>query len=252
MTRYLIRPADEQGLRLFCFHHAGGGTSLFHGWQRALHPHATVWPVLLPGREHRAGEARFTDIEALLAELDDQLDGFLTEPHLFFGHSMGALIAYRLACRRHHGGRTSPRALLLSGCAAPPLPMTLALTDALDDATLIRLLTDLGGLPAELLELPALLGDLLATIRDDLRLCASDQRDAEPPLPCPIHVFGGNADPLAGELDLAAWVGCTTDLHEVRILPGDHFYLTEQKELLFRHLRQLLRRYARSEARLPC
>lgn len=26
MTRYLIRPADEQGLRLFCFHHAGGGS----------------------------------------------------------------------------------------------------------------------------------------------------------------------------------------------------------------------------------
>ncbi|MFE3056850.1 thioesterase II family protein [Nocardia sp. NPDC059239] len=251
MTRYLIRPGDEQGLRLFCFHHAGGGASLFHGWQRALHPHATVWPVLLPGRERRAGEARFTDIEALLAELDDQLDEFLTEPHLFFGHSMGALIAYRLACRRHRSGRTAPRALLLSGCAAPPLPMALSLTDTLDDAALIRLLTDLGGLPAELLEFPALLGDLLATTRDDLHLCASDPQAAEPPLPCPIHVFGGDADPLAGELDLAAWAGCTTDFHEVRILPGDHFYLTEHKELLFRHLRQLLRRYTRSEASLP-
>ena len=57
----LPRPAHSTCLpRLFCFHHAGGGSSLYQHWHRALSPHASVWPVLLPGRERRMREPRFT------------------------------------------------------------------------------------------------------------------------------------------------------------------------------------------------
>ncbi|UGT44212.1 alpha/beta fold hydrolase [Nocardia yamanashiensis] len=252
MTRYLDRAVSEPGLRLFCFHHVGGGDSLFRGWQQALHPHATVCPVLLPGRERRAAEPCRTDMAELVADLDDQLDEYLTGPHLFFGHSMGAEIAYRLACRRHRAGRTAPRALLVSGCAAPGLPLALPLTGGLDDATLIRLLTDLGGMPAQLLECSPLLAAMLPVIRDDLRLCAGDRDSAGPALPCPIHIFGGDADPMVDEFDLAAWRGHTIGHSTVRTFPGGHFYLVESSDELFGHLRSLLRRYARAEASLPC
>ncbi|WP_084511223.1 thioesterase II family protein [Nocardia lijiangensis] len=245
MTGYVERTADGTApLRLFCFHHAGGGSSLYRAWQRALGPHTSVWPVLLPGRERRSGEERFGELGPLIADLDAQLDEYLTEPHVFFGHSMGALLAYRLASRRHRRGATPPAALIVSGYSAPHLPSPLPPVEALDDVALIRFLIDLGGLPAPILEFPELLADALPVIRDDLRVCASDRGDGEPPLPCPIHVFGGDADPLVDELGLTAWREHTTAGSEVRILPGDHFSLLDRPDELLDHLRPLLRGYA--------
>ena len=35
---YVRAPARPAALRMFCFHHAGGGASLYRGWQRARRP----------------------------------------------------------------------------------------------------------------------------------------------------------------------------------------------------------------------
>ncbi|MFE3028201.1 thioesterase II family protein [Nocardia tengchongensis] len=252
MTRY-VECANGTGLvpaslRLFCFHHAGGGASMYRTWQRALGPHTSVWPVLLPGRERRRGEVRFQELEPLMADLDAQLDDHLTEPYVFFGHSMGALIAYLLAGRRHARSATLPAALIVSGCSAPHLPSPLPSADSLDDSELVRVLTGLGGLPAPVLEFPALVSDMLPVIRDDLRLFVEDRTDDQLPLPCPIHVFGGDADALVDELDLTAWQEHTTAPTEVSILSGDHFFLDRPDEL-FDHLRPLLRGYGTRGAR---
>lgn len=249
MTGYLDPEADGAGadsapLRLFCFHHAGGGSSFYRAWQRALGPHIAVWPVLLPGRERRTAEMRFRQLEPLIADLDAQLDTHLTDPHVFFGHSMGALLAYRLASRRHQRGATLPAALIVSGCAAPHLPSPLPPVELLDDAALIKLLADLGGLPAKVLEFSTLVSDVLPVIRDDLRVFADRRDDQQPPLPCPLHIFGGDADPLVDELDLTAWREHSTAYSEVRILPGDHFFPHDRPNELFDHLRPLLRGYS--------
>jgi surfactin synthase thioesterase subunit len=213
----------KEALRLFCFHHAGGGPSLYREWGRALAPHIAVVPVVLPGREHRAGEPRFVDIEALVTQLHRELDP--TTPHAFFGHSMGALVAYRLACLRRDRGAEMPRALLLSGYCAPDLPSPLPPVDDLDDAALAQLLGQVGGLPPEVLAWESMLHDVLAVVRDDLKVCASQGAGDLPPLDIPIHTFGGDADPLVSELDLEGWRRATTAQFDVTILPGDHFYL---------------------------
>lgn len=228
-------------LQLFCFPHAGGGPTTYRHWHRALNPHVSVRPVHLPGRGGRAG---FTDVESLVAALDCELGEQLTAPHVFFGHSMGALVAYRLACRRRATGRPLPRALLLSGYAAPHLPAPLPPVDDLDDATLIAMLRAAGGVPAGLPDLPEFPAHHLPALRDDLRLCTGYRDAADPPLTCPAHVFGGDSDPLVGERELRAWDRHTTRLSGVHLLAGDHFYLDHAPEQLFRVLRPLLRRYA--------
>jgi len=171
VSSYVDGPVASAALRLFCFHHAGGGSALFRGWRRALGPHVAVVPVLLPGRERRAGEPRFTDLAALVADLDAALGEQLAAPHAFFGHSMGALIAYRLACRRRAAGAALPRALVVSAYPAPHLPAPLP-PGAGDARALVQLLTGVGGLPPEVLERTHGQEDLLAVVRDDLRLCA--------------------------------------------------------------------------------
>ncbi|MEN0136510.1 MAG: alpha/beta fold hydrolase [Rhodococcus sp. (in: high G+C Gram-positive bacteria)] len=227
-------------LRLFCFPHAGGGPATYRHWHRALGPHVSVRPVHLP---RRAGRAGFTDVDSVAAALDSELAAHLAAPHVFFGHSMGALVAYRLACRRRATGHPLPRALLLSGYAAPHLPAPLPPVDGLDDAALIAVLRAAGGVPA-FPDRPEFPDGRLPALRDDLRLCTGFRDPGDPPLSCPTHVFGGDADPLVGERELRAWGRHTTRLSGVRILPGDHFYLEHTPEQLFRVLRPLLRRYA--------
>ena len=240
---YVRAPARPAALRMFCFHHAGGGASLYRGWQRAVGPHVAVCPVLLPGREERAGEPRFTELGALIADLDAELGGLLAEPHVFFGHSMGALIAYRLACHRRARGENLPRALLLSSYPAPHLAAPMPEVDEHDGDALIGLLTGIGGLAPQLLHWPGGVTELLAVARDDLRLCAGHGDRGEAPLPCPVHVFGSDADALVSEQDLRAWDRHAASPVALHVLSGDHFYLRDDPEPLLGQVRSLLRRY---------
>lgn len=239
---YVRAPPPPAALRIVCFHHAGGGASLYRGWQRAVGPHVAVCPVLLPGREGRAAEPRFTELGALVADLDAELGELLAAPCVFFGHSMGALIAYRLACHRRGRGESLPRALLLSSYPAPHLAAPMPAVDDRDDA-LIALLRGIGGLAPELLDWPGGVTELLAVTRDDLRLCAGHHDLGEAPLPCPIHVFGSDADALVSEQDLRAWDRHAPSPVELRLLSGDHFYIRDDPGPLLGHVRSLLRRY---------
>jgi surfactin synthase thioesterase subunit len=242
VTPYLDQPGGDAVPRLFCFHHAGGGSSLYQHWQRALSPTVSVWPVLLPGRERRMRDERFVSLAALVNDLDTHLGPYLSAPHVFFGHSLGALIAYRLACRRWARGETTPRALLLSAYPAPHLSSPFPPVDHLDDDHLAQLIEGIGGLTADLP--PQWRTAMVAVARDDLRLCESDTDAGEPGVTCPIHLFGADEDPLVDSEELRAWARHTTEPVDVRILHGHHFYLRDTPGPLFHELRPLLRHYA--------
>lgn len=128
-------------VRLFCFHHAGSGGLAFNSWDKALKPSVEVIPVEVANRE------RFAMLRQLVDVVNAQLGSTLDQPHMFFGHSFGALLAYRLACVRAAHGSPLPRAVFLSAYAPPHLPPPLHVVDLLDDQQLATLLSDLGGLP---------------------------------------------------------------------------------------------------------
>lgn len=220
-------------MRLFCFHHAGGGRTSFHAWKRALGPRFEVVPVEVADRE------RFATIRHLVDEVHEQLRPALEEPHMFFGHSFGALLAYRLACVRTAEGSRLPRAIILSSFVPPHLPSPISALDHLDDHQLGALLTDLGGMPLELTRWPVLRDRAIATTRIDLRLCMTDDDAETVTLSCPIHAIGGSDDPLVSEDDLHQWRSRTSADFSVQILRGGHFYLSDRQEL-FAALRPVL------------
>jgi len=212
-------------VQLFCFHHAGGGAAMFNTWNKALGPRVEVVPVEILDR------GRFSTLGQLVDEVDRQMRSALEGPHAFFGHSFGALLAYRLACRRAESGAVLPRALMVSSFAPPHLPAPLPAVDHLDEDQLTTLLSDLGGIPQELADWPVLRERAVAAARVDLRLCATDI-DVEPVvLPCPIHAFGGDDDPLVSESDLYEWRFRTSGAFSVHVLRGGHFYLSDGPQL---------------------
>jgi surfactin synthase thioesterase subunit len=224
-TPYLPQAPDAAApLRLFCFHHAGGSASVFNGWRQALGPAVSVVPVQLPGREKRFGEPRVRHLPTLVRELDTHLDPYLRQPYAFYGHSMGALLAYTLTSRRAAAGRSLPERLVVGALPAPHRPHVLADTDGLDDEEFTRRLVDLGGISPTLLDYPRWLAAAARLARDDLRLVQGPPLTAWEPLPCPIEVFTGEDDPLMREGDADEWFHYTRATFRVTRLPGGHFF----------------------------
>jgi len=222
MKSQWLRKARET-VRLFCFHHAGGGRAMFNAWSRSLGPRIEVEPVEVPNRE------RFATLGHLVEVLHDDLRPKLDGPHAFFGHSFGALLAYRLTRLRAAAGSALPLALYVSSYAPPHLPAPIP---AVDDLQLAALLTGLGGIPAELKQWPALHDNAIAATRIDLALCTTDDDADVVPLPCPIYAFGGSDDPVVSEADLHEWRSRTTGEFDVQMHRGGHFYLNEGPHLL--------------------
>src|SRR5215468_1525465 len=86
--------SERAGLRLFCFPYAGGGAFIYRDWHRILPASIGVYAAQLPGRGDRLAEAPYLDLPALIEPLTEAIRSHLDKPFAFFGHSMGALIAF--------------------------------------------------------------------------------------------------------------------------------------------------------------
>jgi surfactin synthase thioesterase subunit len=227
------------GTRLFCFHHAGGAASAFAGWQGMLSPDVSLVPVQLPGRERRACEQRFTTMAELVDDLDSKIDHLLTGPFAFYGHSMGAIVAYSLTKARAARGASLPVRLMVG--AYPPPHTTAPITSALelDDDELADWLIGIGGMSEMLLRYPEWVDSAISMVRDDLRVCQSHE-EAVTPLPVPIDVFAGEHDPLLPLSRVASWDLHSTVSCRVHPIPGGHFFIHESAGQVLRIVDSLL------------
>ncbi|WP_326691092.1 MULTISPECIES: thioesterase domain-containing protein [unclassified Streptomyces] len=246
------RRAGEAGhpgapLRLFCFHHAGAGALTFARWKREFTPDVHVLPVRLPGRETRLREPRITEGPLLLDELDTHLGPLLEEPYAFYGHSLGALVAYRFAQYRQRTGQRGPALVGLGACPPPHLPTPLTEHRSLSDEGLLAALNRYGTLPSYLFERPRWLSTLLSTTRDDLHLAASLREGAGERLTCPVHAFAGTEDEVATASAVAEWRRYTSGPFALHTVPGGHFFVREAvlPELLAAELRHRTRPHPR-------
>ncbi|HVN05788.1 MAG TPA: alpha/beta fold hydrolase [Bryobacteraceae bacterium] len=207
-------------LRLFCFPHAGGGASAFHGWAESLPHDVAVLPMRTPRRKDMAGVA---------AALAETIEPYVDEPFAFFGHSMGAVVAFELAryLRRRH--RPLPRVLLVSGARAPQLRRGHVPPAEPDEVEFVEALRRLEGTPQEVLDDPNLLRIVLPTLREDAAIYRQYVYAEEPPLGCPIRAYGGIDDPNVTRAHLEAWGQQTTAGFAIRLFPGGHFYLQSNR-----------------------
>ena len=225
------RPNPRAYLRLFCFHHAGGSTTLFHNWRDRLPPHVELWVARLPGRGDRASEPPFKRMVPLVQEMTEALVPFLDEPFALYGHSMGASIAFETArlVRRRYG--VQPQRLLVSSCQAPQRLHFALPTYDLPEAEFIERLRGLNGTPQQLFADRRWLMMMLPAIRADVELLQTYEYLADAPLDCPITVVGGLRDEVVKVAGLMAWRQQTTAQAILHLLPGDHFFLNSHQQL---------------------
>lgn len=207
---------------------------MFRPWADVLPPEVEVCPVQLPGRENRLAESPFDRVEPLVQALADAVQPFLTLPFAVFGHSNGALIGFELARTLRARGRPGPVHFFASGRRAPDLPADREPTHHLPTPEFLADLQELGGLPAELLEHEELLSLLLPTLRADVAIHETYQFTEQTPLECPITAYGGLADPKVSREQVDAWGRHTRGPFVLRMFPGGHFFLQDDRTLFLR------------------
>lgn len=230
------KPNPQARLRLFCFPYAGGNALIYRQWQATLPPSVEVCPVQLPGRGKRIQERPFDRFQPLVEVAASALLPFFDKPFAFLGHSMGGLISFELARQLRRDSNPMPAHLFVSGRRAPQLASRETPTYDLPEAEFLDALRRLEGTPAEVLQQPELMQLMLPLLRADFAVCETYAYTAEPPLDCPISVFGGLQDSDVERGQLEAWATQTTAATRVRMLPGDHFFINSQQPLLLRTL----------------
>jgi medium-chain acyl-[acyl-carrier-protein] hydrolase len=226
-ARRYARCRGPVALRLLCFHYAGSGASQFRDWGLPEDLSAEVWAVQLPGRENRRAEEPFRRIEPLIATLSRELRPLLDRPVAFFGHSMGALIAFELSRELRRAGRSLPVWLFLSAHRSPELPARHRAASTLPDPELFkRLYRVAGGSPSAIhdLELLRLFAPL---IRADFELCEQYRYRDEDPLPIPFTCFSASDDREVHPADVTGWERHTSAACRNHSYLGGHLFIRD-------------------------
>lgn len=237
-TSWLAGPAPNPRarLRLFCFPYAGGTAMIYRQWQASLPKSVEVCPVQLPGRGKRIQERPFEHFQPLVEAAAHALRPFFDIPFAFMGHSMGGLISFELARQLRRESNLMPVHLFISGRRGPQVPSRELPTYNLPEQEFMDALRRLEGTPIEVLQQPELMELMLPLLRADFAVCETYAYTVEPPLDCPISVFGGLQDKDVEYQQLDAWAAQSTAPTRVRMLPGDHFFINSQQPLLLRAL----------------
>jgi medium-chain acyl-[acyl-carrier-protein] hydrolase len=217
---------------MFCFPYAGGGASIYRGWGSSLPGDLEVCPVQIPGRESRLREPAFDHLEPMVAAIAEALDPHLGLPFVFFGHSMGAMIAFELARVLRRRGRPQPLHLFVSGRRAPQLPAREEPIHALPEPEFIAKLRELNGTPEEVLQHEELMKLIIPLLRTDFSVNETYEYKEEEPLQAGISAFGGLGDEEVTREDVEAWKEHTRGRFRMRMLPGDHFFINSGKDLI--------------------
>jgi len=167
--------------------------------------------------------------------LKDGIDEFTEGNYVFFGHSLGALVAYEVARLIEAEGRKAPMALFLSAFPAPPL----------DDRYKKRSITSddlfelVGSFSPELLEDLKTDSDLqelfLSVLRADYEMLKNYQWQPGPALTSPLIVMGASDEDVS-VTSLKKWATFTQSRFHLELYSGGHFYFLRQPEQFFAFL----------------
>lgn len=226
-TSRWLADEDEPGAiwQLFCFAHGGGGPSFFRPWRAVLAPEIIVRRVVLPGRESRLDEPPLRRVPDLVESLCEALEPYLDRPYALFGHSVGAVVAYEFSSRLSVPRRLGPACLIVSGRRAPGRHSDPRRLSALPDGEFLAEVTQLNGIPPEVISEPEFLSMVLPALRADYELAETYEPLPGRRLDCPVTAYLSTSDPEADYASVLAWREVTTGPFSMRIFRGDHFYL---------------------------
>jgi pyochelin biosynthetic protein PchC len=225
--------ASDSAVRLVCFPHAGGSASFFFPVSTALSPSVEVLAVQYPGRQDRRTEPNIDSVPALADAILPAVRPLADRPLAFFGHSMGALLAYEVALRLEQDGAPPLTRLYVSGRRAPSRYRREVIHRQGDDG-IVAELRRLSGTNSDLLGDPEALEMILPAIKSDYKAVETYEHTPGRSLSCPVLALIGDSDAKVTADEANAWAEHTSGPFEMRTFRGGHFYLVDQSAEVIR------------------
>lgn len=237
-SNWIVCPKPRAGakIQLICLPFAGGGSNSFRNWVSLLPASVELIAVEIPGRGQRMLEPLRHRMQELIPDMANAVQQAIRLPFALFGHSMGTLLGYELTHHLHREFEQLPEHLFFSGRGAPHLPGKEAPIHQLPDDEFFEQIKNYNGTPREVLEHEELMELMLPVLRADFEVCETYRFREYPPLPVPLTVFGGLQDVGAPRDYLQAWKAYTGADFNLRMFPGDHFYLINQHVALLQSI----------------
>ena len=197
-------------VRLVCFPWSGAGALPFRGWSAAVPDEIDLVVARRAGREDRYREPAPTDLNQVVQDLVDDLD--TDGPYAFFGHCLGALLAFEVCRELRRRGLPGPARMSVVG--DPPVQSG-DRTPVTDVRAEIR---RTGAMAPAVLDDPDVWPLIEPVISADLALAVSYRYRRAEPLDLPIDVFLATASTAEERAIFADWAVETTGpvtFHEI-------------------------------------
>ncbi|WP_430412130.1 thioesterase II family protein [Kordia sp.] len=227
-------------INLFCFPYAGGSSYVFASWKKHLNENINLKLTELAGRGTRIGEPLYPSIDEIIDDLYHKIKGDLGERFAFFGHSMGALIAYELAAKLIKENERVPEHLFLSGRGFPKIKED-NFVHELPEEEFKNTLLNLEGTPKEIFQNEELSKLFLPIIRSDYKLVERyiPKENMSQSIPTEVSILNGINDAFTND-DLQKWEIITNKKFVIKQFDGGHFFINEKKEEVLNYISQTL------------
>lgn len=220
----VIKECANPNKNLVCFHYAGSGANYFREWGKYIGASTNLYALRLPGRETLYHVPPYKEFKQILSDIKQPLLSLLSQsiPLNFFGHSMGALIAFETA--RVLRNYSNLNGLYLSGLGHPKYishserkPMTKSeLKDYFDINNL-----ELDNHADELLEIANYV------LLNDYAVCDSYQYLEMDKLNLPITAFVGRQDKIHTYASAQQWKNETRNQFSIHSYSGGHLFINQ-------------------------
>ena len=209
--------------QLFCFPSAGGNAAVFKDWVNVSEKIGVI-PVELPGRGRYITDLCTENIAELTDNLVQVILEVASSPMVFYGHSMGGMIAFELAVACKQNYLNGLEKLIVAGRHAPHQPDPSPLNSKMSNEEIVHQIKRMEGTPREILEHPEMLRFLLQIIRSDLKLHESFQYRGQI-LDIPIIAHCGSKDNEANRSIMSHWKTMTGASFDLEEFTGGHFFI---------------------------
>jgi medium-chain acyl-[acyl-carrier-protein] hydrolase len=213
-------------VRLICFPYAGASAAIYRQLPKLL-PELEVVAMELPGRGRRLSEPAHADMDRLVETLMAELAESFNAPFAMLGHSMGAGIAFEIACRLGPERRDNLRHLFLAARGAPGSHHTMPSLREADDRTFWKQLREFGGTPPAVLDDPELMELVLPTLRADFALIERYTPPIGRRIAVNLTAFAGTRDVFVPVTSIDDWRQSTSGSFRLHTVEGDHFFLDQ-------------------------
>lgn len=142
----------------------------------------------------------------------------------FFGHSMGAILAYEVALRCSF--KINLVKFIVSACITPDNISQSGIFSGQGEEILNRVVS-LGGVPRLITSEPLRFHSVKNRLSQDLTLLARYRRESYPKLDCAIDACSAREDRLAPQHEMHNWKNFTTNVFSLNNFEGDHFYFRQ-------------------------